>query len=470
MLGLFAWLVLLAATAVLAELAFHFDLTHIPATFQALPPPQQVAALLIGLMVLALMAATLLQSYRIARQERYVRSLHGGIAGAKGAMALVAASQKDFDAAIQHLGTSDPEDALSVIQKQLSESEARVALQRGRNDAVDMQERLDNVRRRQQTLREQIGEVAEKRRAIEPVFEELKDRQRQLARSLDKVEADDNNNNIVDVLKEFDQKTTPIQARHQALQESFALLERLKEAIAKSQGDLVALQTPASGVKALLGEVQTARDVLVKAIEALETTGAGETLAAHVAALDSGKKDAELRIARLEGSFAVLDTIRRDLAEFKKRQEGLASAFTEVETDADGKTLNERLGELDQFSEKTRGRLRALQEILTTLTRYRKDLIHSQNELSPLRAPGEGVHALIEVLNARHVELTSALEEVESSGHQTLGSRVAGLADSKRAAEQRIAQVSQYFSQLEAIREQIAGAFADLNSTVKKFG
>ena len=38
MLGLFAWLVLLAATAVLAELAFHFDLTHIPATFQALPP------------------------------------------------------------------------------------------------------------------------------------------------------------------------------------------------------------------------------------------------------------------------------------------------------------------------------------------------------------------------------------------------------------------------------------------------
>ena len=421
-------------------------------------------------MVLALMAATLLQSYRIARQERYVRSLHGGIAGAKGAMALVAASQKDFDAAIQHLGTSDPEDALSVIQKQLSESEARVALQRGRNDAVDMQERLDNVRRRQQTLREQIGEVAEKRRAIEPVFEELKDRQRQLARSLDKVEADDNNNNIVDVLKEFDRKTMPIQARHQALQESFALLERLKEAIAKSQGDLVALQTPASGVKALLGEVQTARDVLVKAIEALETTGAGETLAAHVAALDSGKKDAELRIARLEGSFAVLDTIRRDLAEFKKRQEGLASAFTEVETDADGKTLNERLGELDQFSEKTRGRLRALQEILTTLTRYRKDLIHSQNELLPLRAPGEGVHALIEELNARHTELTSALEEVETSGHQTLGSRVAGLADSKRAAEQRIAQVSQYFSQLEAIREQIAGAFADLNSTVKKFG
>lgn len=470
MLGLFAWLLLLAATAMLAELAFHFDLTHIPAAFQALPPPQQAAALLIGLMVLALMAATLLQSWRIARQERYVRSLHGGIAGAKGTMAIAAASQKDFDAAVQHLGTNDPEDALSAIQKQLSESEARLALQRGRNDAVDMQERLDNVRRRQQALREQIGEVAEKRRAIEPVFEELKDRQRQLARSLDKVETDDNNNNIVDLLKEFDQKTVPIQARHQALQDSFALLERLKEAIMKSQGDLVALQQPASGVKALLGEVQTARDVLVKAIEALEITGEGETLVARVATLDSGKKDAEQRIARLEGSFAVLDTIRRDVAEFKKRQEDLAAAFAEVETDHEGKTLPERLEELDRFSEKTRGRLRALQEILTTLTRYRKDLIHSQNELSPLRAPGEGVHALIEELNARHAELTSALDEVETSGNQTLGSRVAGLSDSKRTAEQRIAQVSQHVSQLEQIREQIAAAFADLNSALKKFG
>jgi hypothetical protein len=470
MLGLLAWLVLLVATAVLAEWAFHFDLTHIPATFQALPLPQQIAAVLIGLMILALMAATLSQSYRIARQERYVRSLHGGIAGAKGVMALVAASQKDFDAAIQHLGTSDPEDALSAIQRQLTESEARVALQRGRNDAVDMQERVDNIRRRQQALREQIGEVAEKRRAIEPVFEELKDRQRQLARSLDKVETDDNNNNVVDLLKEFDQKTRPIQARYQVLQDSFALLGRLKEAITKSQSDLVALQSPTNGVKALLVEVHAARDRLAKAIEALETSGEGEALAARLTTLDSGKKEAELRIARLEGSFAVLDTIRRDLAEFKKRQEDLAAAFTEVETDADGKSLPERLGELDQFSEKTRGRLRVLQETLTTLNRYRKDLVHSQNELSPLCAPGEGVLPLIEELNARHAELTLALDEVETSGNQTLGSRVAGLADSKRAAEQRIAQVSQYFSQLQSIREQIAVAFADLDSTLKKFG
>jgi chromosome segregation ATPase len=470
MLGFFAWLLLLAATAVLAELAFHFDLDQIPAVFQGLSPSQQVAAILIALVVLALTAFTLWHSYRIARQARDYRTIRGGVTGAQKTLATVAASQKDFDAAVQHLTTSDPEDALSALQKQIAETEARAALQRGRNHAVDMQERLDDIRRRQQALREQIGEVAEKRRTIEPVFEELKDRQRQLDRSLDKIETDENNNNFLDRLREFDQKTGPIQARHQALLGAFAQLGRLNEEIAKSRASLVELQAPESGVKAQLGVAQIERDHLLKAIEALETTGEGEALSARVAALDNSKKDTEQRIARLEGSFAVLDALRRDMLEFKKRQEDIASAFARVETDPDGKSLTDRLGELDQFSAQARGRLRALQEILTTLNRYRRDLAHSQTELSPLLAPGEGIHALIDELSAKRAELQAALDDVEISGNEKLGSRVESIANSKRAAERRIAEVHQQFAQLASIRSEIASAFADLNSTLSKFG
>jgi chromosome segregation ATPase len=470
MLGFFAWLLLLAATAVLAELAFHFDLAHLPAVFQGLSPSQQVAAILIALMALALTAFTLWQSYHLARQTRDSRASRGGVAGTQKAMAMVVASQKDFDAAVQHLTTNDPEDALSALQKQLAETEARAALQRGRNHAVDMQERLDDVRRRQQALREQIGEVAEKRRAIEPVFEELKDRQRQLDRSLDKIETDDNNNNFIDRLREFDQKTVPIQARHQALQDAFAQLGRLKDEIEKSRASLVALQSPESGVRAQLGAAQIERDHLLKAVEALETTAEGEAVTTRVAALDHGKKDAEQRIARLEGSFAVLDAVRRDMLEFKKRQEDLATAFARVEIDSDGKSLTERLEELDRFSAEARGRLRVLQEILTTLNRYRRDLAHSQAELSPLLAPGEGIHALIGELNAKRAELQSALDDVEISGNEKLGSRVESIAGSKRAAERRIAEVHQHFAQLASIRSEIASAFADLNSTLSKFG
>jgi SMC interacting uncharacterized protein involved in chromosome segregation len=467
--GLLAWLLLLAATFVLASVAFHFDVAGLPAAFQALSRTQQVAAILIALVALALTVSTLWQSWRRTREAQQARAVAGGIATAKKGAALAAASQKDFDAALAHLQTSDPEDVLTSVHKQLAEAEARLALQRGRNEAVDMKERLEEVRRRQQALREQIGEVAEKRRAIEPVFEELKDRQRQLARSLDKIETDDNSTNFLDALKEFDQKTAPLQARHQALQDAFALLGRLKEAVATSQSELVRLQAPDGGVKALLGEVQAARDHLVKTIEALETTDEGEMITARVAALDHARKDADLRIARLEASYAVLDTIRRDVAEFRKRREDLEAAFAEVETDADGKSLKERLNELDQFSGETRNRLRALQEILTTLNRYRKDLIHSENELSPLRAPGEGVHAVIAELGSRQAGLAAGLDEVETVGNQTLGARVAGFADNKRMAEQRIAEVHRHFAQLESIRDEIAVAFAELNSTFKKF-
>jgi chromosome segregation ATPase len=337
----------LAATIVLAGFAFHFDPTQVPAAFQALSPAQQVAAILIALVALALIASTIWQSWRLAREQQQASAVRGGILGAKKGAAQAAASQKDFDAAVQHLSSSDPEDALSAIQQQLTNTETQLSVQRGRNEAVDMKERLEEIRRRQQALREQIGEVSEKRRSIEPLFEELKDRQRQLARSLDKIETNDGSNNFLELLKEFDSKTGPLQTRHQALQDSFALLVSLREGIAKSQNELVRLQTPETGVKALFGEVQAARENLAKSIQALETTSEGDALNTRVAALDAGKKEAEQRIVRLEGSYAVLDAVRRDLAELKKRQENLATQLTEVETDPDGKTLNERLAEMD---------------------------------------------------------------------------------------------------------------------------
>jgi len=469
MLGFFAWLVLLAATAVLAEQAFPSELAHLPAAFLALPSSQRVAVGLIALMVLALMASTLWQSWRFSRQEKNAKAVHGGPFSAQRVMAAAGGSQKDFDAAVQHLVKSDPEEAISTLQKQLAETEARAAQQRGRNEAVDMRERLDDIRRRQQALREQIGEVAEKRRVIEPVFEELKDRQRQLDRSLDKIETDDNNNNLVDRLKEFDQKAALLHERHKTLQDSFTALNRFKEELTKSQAELVPLQAQEGGIKALLAELQGHRERLAKAVEELETSE-GEKLSSRVEALDSGKKDAEQRIVRLEGSYAILDTIRRDFIDLGKRQEDLRLAFAEIETDAGGKSLADRLGELDKFSAEARGRLRTLQEALTTLNRYRRDLLNSQTELAPLQAPGEGVNALLDDLNARRCQLIAALDELESGGGEKLGSKVESLADSKRATEQRIAQVYQHFEKLETIRSDIAKTFENLSGALNKLG
>jgi len=468
MLSFFAWLVLLAAMAVFAVQVFHFDLAHSPAAFLALPPSQQVAIGLIALMALSLMASAIWQSHRLARQEKYLRSLRGGLSG-KQSIALAAGSQKDFDAAVQHLASSDPEEAISSLHKQLAETEQRAAQQRGRNEAVDMQERLDDIRRRQQALREQIGEVAERRRVIEPVFEELRDRQRQLERSLDKIETDDQNNNLADRMKELDQKVALIHARHGTLRDSFTTLNRFKEELTKSQAGLGPLRAPEAGIKALLAAVHIHRDQLVKSIEELETSD-GERLSSRVETLDSGKRDTEQRILRLEGSHAFLDSIRRDFLELGKRQDDLALSFAEVETDSSGNSLADRLAALDEFSASARVRLRTLQESLTTLNRYRKDLVKSQGELAPLQAPEEGINALIDELNGRRVQLMKTLDELESNGGEKLSSRVEALTEAKRATEQRIAQVHEYFAKLDSIKSDIAGTFASINSALNKQG
>jgi SMC interacting uncharacterized protein involved in chromosome segregation len=97
-------------------------------------------------------------------------------------------------------------------------------------------------------------------------------------------------------------------------------------------------------------------------------------------------------------------------------------------------------------------------------------LAHSQAELSPLLAPGEGIHALIDELNAKRAELGTALDEIEISGNEKLVSRVESIAESKRTTERRIAEAHQHFAQLASIRNEIASAFADLNSALSKFG
>ena len=96
--GLLAWLLLLAATVVLASVAFHFDVAQAPGAFQALSPAQQIAAILIALVALALTASTLWQSWRLTREAQDARAAQGGMLGAKKGAALAAVSQKDFDA------------------------------------------------------------------------------------------------------------------------------------------------------------------------------------------------------------------------------------------------------------------------------------------------------------------------------------------------------------------------------------
>ena len=391
-----AWMVLVIAAAFFAGATLDLDPAQISIHFAALPGPQRFALGAIIFTTLSLIGSSVWQAFSLSRQNKLLRDR---LRGLRQGTLVLHESQNQLDATVQHLAENDPEAAIATLQKALTDTEQRGALQQGRSESVDMQDRLDEIRRRQQALREMIGVVAEKRRVIEPVFGELKDRQRHLERWLTDLEIDDDKNNLADRLKELEQNVSLIHARQGLLQESLTKLNRFKEELDKTQAELVPLSAPDAGIYALIAELRLRRDQLTVSLDELESSG-DEKLGSRVEALSRDKLEIEQRFARLDDCFSILDAIRLDFEELGERQAYLERSFAEVETDPGGKSLIDRQNALNEFVIQTRLRLSKLQDLLAMLNQFKEGLAKSQAELVPLQAPVFGIEALIGEVNA----------------------------------------------------------------------
>jgi hypothetical protein len=192
--------VLVGASAFFAGAALNLSPAEISIHFAALPGPQRFALGAILFTTLALIGSSAWQAFSLARQNKFLRDR---LKGLRQDTLIADETQTQFDTGVRHLVDSDPQEAIASIHKALIETEQRAVVAHGQSESVDMRDRLDDIRRRQQALRETIGAVAEKRRVIEPVFSELKDRQRQLERWLTDLETDDAKNNIAERLKDL---------------------------------------------------------------------------------------------------------------------------------------------------------------------------------------------------------------------------------------------------------------------------
>ena len=466
---LFAWMLLAGASAFFAKETLGLDLGQISTHFSALPASQRLATGAIVFTALSLIGSAIWQAYRLARQDKDLRLLRARFKGIRRDTVIGHVSQNNFDTAVQNLFDSDPEEAISSLQKKLADTEQRATLQQGQNEAVDMQARVDEIRRRQQALRETIGGVAEKRRAIEPVFGELRDRQRQLERSLTELETDDGKNNLAVRLKELDQDVSLILARLKVLQDSLTTLNRFKEEMGKSQDELVPLRAPEAGINALIDELRIRRDQLNITLDEFESSG-DEKLGLRVEALSKGKLEIEQKVARLDESFNILNAIRLEFEELKERQAHLERSLAEVETDSSGESLADRQNALNEFVIQSRLRLRTLQDSLATLNQFKEELARSQAGLVPLQAPVFGIEALIGDVHASRDHITKTLDEIELSRDEKLGSRVEALSRSKHEIDGRIAQVFEHFSTLDSIRKDIGGIFTTIRNTLNRIG
>ena len=461
-----AWIVLFSASAFFVGSTLDLSPAQISIHFSALPGPQRFALGAIIFTTLSLIGASVWQAYSLASQNRLLRDRLKGLR--QGTLA-ADESQKQFDVAVDHLVDSDPEKALASLQKTLTDTEQRAALQQNRNESTDMQDRLDEIRRRQQSLREIVGAVAEKRRMIEPVFGELKDRLRQLDRSLTELETDDNKRNLADRISELDQSVSQIHARQGQVHASLATLNRFKEELAKSHAELSPLRTPESGIDALIADLHSRRVQLTATLDELESSGEG-TLSSRVEALSMSKLEIEHRVARVDDCFNILDTIRLDFEELRERQTNLEHSLAEVETDTSGKTLVDRQNALNEFIVQCRLRLGKLQDSSATLNQCKEELAKSQAALMPLQAPVFGIEALIDDVNGARDILLKTLDEIEFKGDETLTSRVETLSANKLELDERIAQVFGNFQKLDSMRKNIGEIFTSIRNTLNRIG
>ena len=176
--------------------------------------------------------------------------------------------------------------------------------------------------------------MSEKRRAVEPVFGELKERLRQLDRWLADLETDDNKNSLANRMTELNQSVSSIHTRHDQVQESLATLNRFEEELAKCQAELAPVRWPETGIHALIAELRVFGEQL-KNLDELESSGDEKLEPARRGALQN-KLDNRTAGRQLDDGFNILDAIRLDFEELRERQAHLEHSLAAVETDPGG--------------------------------------------------------------------------------------------------------------------------------------
>jgi len=460
-----AWFILAVVVAVLAQQTSGYDLTQLPALFLVQPPIRQFTLVLVGFLAIWLFASAVWQADKLAIQNRQMKELQDRLDGVRHTALVTHERQRELDAGVQTVLGSDPEETLLSLHKRLDEAERRTAQQQSRNEAADLAEQVAEIQRRQKELRAQLGQVVDKRRASEPIFGELKERQRDIDRMLAALESDDRGGTLGERLNEASASTLTAQTRLNAVQDGLVALSRLRDTLAKCLGDLPPLEHAESGVEATIGQARGLRDQLDKRLAALEVTG-DERLATRLEALAKHKRDAEQRMAALNESLATAAAIRRDFIALKEQQAQVEASLAAAETDSQGRNIADRVNEVHAFMTQAQARVASLQDALARIGAIKGGLLACEAGLVPLQDPDGGIEFALGEVRSLRDRLSSALARLESDGDNTLVTHVGSLQQHKQDSEQRVAALQATFAELESMRAQIGALFAGLNAAL----
>ncbi|MFZ0424448.1 MAG: hypothetical protein WAL80_16350 [Xanthobacteraceae bacterium] len=427
--------------------------------FRGEPLTQKLAWFLVVLIPIALIPSALWLCDAVIRQRKTTDALEIRLGGVRQGVKALVQAQVDADASIHHLARTDPEDAIGAVAQRLAEAERTAQVQQTRNEIGDLQTRVDALRTQQQALRERLVPVLEQRRTVELLFDELDSRERDIDNALAEIASGDDAIAIdvhVSGLTEFVRRG---HERCDEIEQASNRLASLKQDYADLRGRLAPYAAAKDGVARRVKDLSEVRDRLTAQIEALQQTPQG-SLEARVASFADDKKRLDDGMANLELQFSKLATLRHDV-------EALSAGFgraLESLTDEGAGDPDARLTELSGFVKSTQTKFDEIERSMARFGGLREDLVGLQSRLAPLDAPEGGVQDLIAQVKDICDRLVAKIKRIEADEDGDLAARVKTFAEAKQELEKRVSSVTEHFSKLATIRNDIAGLFDKLSN------
>jgi chromosome segregation ATPase len=400
----------------------------------------------------------------LVRQRAAAAALELRLDGVRAGAKDLAKSQIDADAAVHHLARTDPEDAIGAVAQRLTEADRVAQVQEQRNATADLQSRIDDIRAQQQGLKARLAPVLEKRQSIERLFMELDTGQTDIERALAEIASGDDAVALDLRLKNLMEFVRLCHGRCDAIENASKTIAGLKEDYAQIQERLAPYAAAKDGVTQRVKELGEARDKLAAGLDALQRTPDGP-LAERVQYFADDKAKLDDGVAQLDAQFNKLTALRQDI-------DGVAAKFEQTLDIIPAAAAGDRKADVDArieedvstFIDTTQDRVEDIEDRLAVFAQLKTKLGELQARLAPLEASDGGVVSLIGQVQDIRDRLAAKIRNLEAGDGGDLAVRVKLFTEAKRELEQRVATVTEHFSQLATVRKDLAGLFEKLSS------
>ncbi len=289
-----------------------FDSLAAVAAFLKLPIWQRLAWLVVALSSLCLIAGTIWQSHQLAVQAKTMDASARGFQSLHEKVDALSLAQHQADQAVQHLVTNNSERMVDGLAEHLADGEQRTLAQITYYSAVDLENRITDVRQRQQPLRDRIAALLEKRQALDAVFMDLNHRQYLIERALSEVEKKEHADEVETRLVRLTEFVKTAQFRFDDIDRLGARLTALRGEFGEIEMRLTPLQANRSLLENLATELDALRDRFSFAVDQLERNG-DRSLAERVQDFTTAKEELQDRIGRLTDQFGKLQATRNEI-------------------------------------------------------------------------------------------------------------------------------------------------------------